>query len=63
MDSFDFLREIWHYHHLFLGSPKSFLDPYQDVFTKYYTTQKNRKFLHKYVKNANDQWTAFISWK
>ena len=61
MDSFDFLNKIWHYHHLFLRPPKSFLDPYQDVSPNITQTTTNDKFLHKYVQNANGQWTALIS--
>ena len=63
MDSFYFLKIIWHYHHLFLRPPKSFLDLYQDVLPNITQLRTNRKFLNKYVKNANSQWTAFISWK
>ena len=57
-----FLKKIWHYHNLFLRPPKSFLDPYQDVSPNIMQLRTNRKFLNKYVKNANGQWTALISW-
>ena len=63
MDSFNFFKEIWHYHHLFLRPPKRFLDPYQDVSPNITQLRTNCKFLHKYrynVKNANSYWTALI---
>ena len=63
MDSFNFFKKIWHYHHLYLRPPKSFLDPYQDVSPNITQPSTNRKFLHKYgynVKNANGYWTALI---
>ena len=63
MDSFNFLKKIWHHHHLFLRPPKSFLDPYQDVSPNIMQPRTNCKFLNKYVKNSNGRWTALISWK
>ena len=63
MDSFNFFKNIWHYHHLFLRPWKSFLEPYQDVSLNIMQAITNCKFLNKYVKNANGQWTALISWK
>ena len=63
MDSFNFFKKIWHYHHLFLRPPKSFLGPGQDVSPNITQSRTNRKFLHKYgynVKNANCHWTALI---
>ena len=44
-----------------LRPPKSFLDPYQDVSPNIMQPTTNYKFLNKYVKNANGQWTALIS--
>ena len=63
MDSFNFFKKIWHYHNQFLRPPKSFLDPYQDVWPNIMQPTTNCKFLNKYVKNSNGQWTALISWK
>ena len=63
MDSFNFLKKIWHYHHLFFGLPKSFLGPYEDVSPDIMQPTTNCKFLHKYVKNSSGQWTALISSK
>ena len=57
-----FLKKIWHYHHLFLRPTKSFLGPYQDVSPNITQLRTNRKFLNKYVKNTNGQWTALISY-
>ena len=42
---------------------KGFLDPYQDVSPNITQLRSNRKFLNKYVKKANGQWTALISWE
>ena len=56
-------KKIWIYHHLFLGTPKSFLDPYQDVSPNIMQPRTNGKFLNKYVKTANRKWTALISSK
>ena len=58
-----FFKKIWHYHQLFLRPPKSFLGPYQDVSPNITQPTTNRKFLNKYVKNANGQWIALISSK
>ena len=44
-------------------TPKSFLGPYQDVSPNIMQPRTNRKFLNKYVKNANGQWIALISSK
>ena len=63
MNSFNFLKNIWHYHHLLLRPTKSSLDPYQDVSPNIMQLRTNGKFLNKYVKNTNGQWTALISWK
>ena len=63
MDSFNFFKEIWHYHHLLLRPPKRFLDPYQDGSQNITQPGTNRKFLHKYgynVRNATGYWTALI---
>ena len=60
MDSFNSFKKIWHYHHLFLRPPKSFLGPNQDVSPNITQPTTNRKFLNTYVKNANGQWTALI---
>ena len=50
-----FFKKIWHYHNLFLRPPKSFLHTYQDVSPNIAQPKTNRKFLNKYVKNANGQ--------
>ena len=63
MDSFNFLKKIWHYHHLCLRPPKSFLGPYQGVSSNNMQPKPKGKFLHKYgynVKNANGYKTALI---
>ena len=63
MDNFNCLKKIWHYHHLFLRPAKRFLCPYQDVSQNIMQPRTNGKFLNKYVKIANGQWTALICWK
>ena len=63
MDSFNFMKKIWHYHNLFLRPPKSFLGPNQDVSPNIMQPRTNAKYLHKYVKTADSQWTALISSK
>ena len=42
-----FLKKIWHYHHLFLRPPKSFLGLCQDVWPNIMQPRTNHKFLHK----------------
>ena len=63
MDSFNFMKKIWHYHNLFLRPPKSFLGLNQDVSPNIMQPRTNAKYLHKYVKTADSQWTALISSK